>query len=240
MRPALIGAIASKRLPRYVRTDPYFSSVKSLLHFEGADASTTFTDVKGKTWTAAGTAQIDTAQYKMQTASGLFGGSGNHIDTPDSGDFALGTSDFTIEGWLYIASGSQYFGGQCAASATNTSVSFLLTVATTGSFRGYCCSGGSVIGDASVAGWAASTWAHFAYVRNGTSFTAYRNGVGGTPSAASALSVNDSTNKLAWGRAGEYTSSGTNTHYLDDCRITVGVARYTANFTPPEYPFPDL
>lgn len=44
--------------------DPYWGTVVSLLHFEGADASTTFTDETGKVWTAAGNAQIDTAQYK--------------------------------------------------------------------------------------------------------------------------------------------------------------------------------
>ena len=59
-------------------TDPNFSSVTSLLHFDGVDASTTFTDVKGKTWTASGSAQLDTAQAKWGPSSLLLG-SGAYI-----------------------------------------------------------------------------------------------------------------------------------------------------------------
>ncbi len=56
----------------------------------GADGSTTFTDSAtggSHTWTAYGNAQIDTAQNKFGGASGLFDGSGDYIDTPDSPDW---------------------------------------------------------------------------------------------------------------------------------------------------------
>lgn len=42
-----------------------------LLHMNGTDASTTFTDESGKTWTAGGNAQIDTAQSKFGQVQGL-------------------------------------------------------------------------------------------------------------------------------------------------------------------------
>jgi hypothetical protein len=44
----------------------------ALLHMNGADTSTTFTDEAGTAWTAAGNAQIDTAQKVFGTASGLY------------------------------------------------------------------------------------------------------------------------------------------------------------------------
>ena len=66
------------------------ANTKSLLHFDGANNSTTFTDETGKTWTAHGNAKISTAQYKFPTGSGLFDGTGDYIDTPDHADFNFG------------------------------------------------------------------------------------------------------------------------------------------------------
>lgn len=84
--------------------DPFFSSVKTLLHCDGADAGTTFTDVIGNTWTANGNAQIDTAQFKFGTASGLGDGTGDSIDTPSNAGFAAGTGDCTYETFIRFAS----------------------------------------------------------------------------------------------------------------------------------------
>ena len=51
--------------------DPYFANVSLLLHCDGSDASTTFTDSSsnGHTVTASNDAQIDTAQSKFGGAS---------------------------------------------------------------------------------------------------------------------------------------------------------------------------
>ena len=79
--------------------DPYFANVVALLHFDGADGSTTFTDVKGHTFTAAGNAQIDTAQSLFGGASLLLDGSGDYIWAADSADWDFGTADFAVELW---------------------------------------------------------------------------------------------------------------------------------------------
>jgi hypothetical protein len=77
-------------------TDPSFASVSALLHFDGSDGSTTFTDVTGTIWTANGNAQIDTAQSVFGGASGLFDGTGDFITTPDATKFSLSNADFCI------------------------------------------------------------------------------------------------------------------------------------------------
>lgn len=70
-----------------------------LLHFDGSDASTTFTDSSSfsRTVTPAGNAQIDTAQSVFGGASGLFDGTGDNLSIPTSTDFDLGTGAWTME-----------------------------------------------------------------------------------------------------------------------------------------------
>jgi hypothetical protein len=77
---------------------------KILLHMDGTNGSTTFTDTNAggsaHTWTANGNAQISTAQSKFGGASGLFDGTGDYITTPDHADYTLGSGDFTIDLWF--------------------------------------------------------------------------------------------------------------------------------------------
>ena len=68
----------------------------ALLHFNGSDGSTTITDETGKTWTASGNAQIDTAQSQFGGASCLFDGSGDIVSSTDTGIINL-NENFTIE-----------------------------------------------------------------------------------------------------------------------------------------------
>jgi hypothetical protein len=79
-------------------------------------------------------------------------------------------------------------------------------------------------------------WNHIAIVRNGSTITAYRNGT------AYATTINIGTSPIAYAgglfRIGVDGSNFTN-GYIDDLRITKGVARYTANFTAPTAAFAD-
>lgn len=90
--PAFFGSAASA--PTYL----------SRLHFEGTNASTTFTDETGKTWTAGGGAQISTAQAALGSASGLFNGTDSYISTPHHADFNFGTGGFSIKWRMRFAS----------------------------------------------------------------------------------------------------------------------------------------
>src|SRR5687768_6144765 len=82
----------------------------ALLHMDGADGSTTFTDESGKTWTARGDAQIDTAQSVFGGASGRLDGNGDFVDTPDHADWDFGSGDFTLDLRVrFAAVGTAYF-----------------------------------------------------------------------------------------------------------------------------------
>ena len=76
-------------------------------------------------------------------------------------------------------------------------------------------------------------------VRNGTTFSAYVNGVAGTPTTGISDQVALSANPISLGIYGG-TLTLPFTGYMDDIRITKGYARYTANFTPPIAAFPNI
>ena len=80
-----------------------------------------------------------------------------------------------------------------------------------------------------------ATWTHIAAVRQSGVLYLYKNGVSiGTPTAA-AGSITQSTITVGAWPGGSSVFSG----YLDDVRITSGVARYTSNFIPPKVAFPN-
>jgi len=80
------------------------SNTKLLLHCNGIDTSTTFTDssVAAPTHivTANGNAQVDTAIKKWGTGSALFDGTGDYLSIPDSADWDIAadnTASYTVD-----------------------------------------------------------------------------------------------------------------------------------------------
>ena len=73
------------------------SYTKLLIHCDGADASTTFTDESGKTITTVGNAQVDTAYKVFGTGSLLLDGTGDALTLDDSEDWNFGSGDFTVD-----------------------------------------------------------------------------------------------------------------------------------------------
>lgn len=95
--------LAVENLP--IQFEPVQSS---LLHFDGADTSTTFTDESGKIWTPNGNAQLSTAWSAFGTASGSFDGTGDFISTPAHSDFEFGGGPFVIESVIRLASNTVF------------------------------------------------------------------------------------------------------------------------------------
>ncbi len=95
------------------------SYTKSLLHLNGADGGTTFTDESGKTWTISSGflyPQTKTDYYKFGGASGYFQG---YIETANSPDFDPGAEPFTIDFWIYPldAGNNTYLAGKSNPNA---------------------------------------------------------------------------------------------------------------------------
>jgi hypothetical protein len=183
-----------------------------------------------------GDAKISTAQSKFGGSSMSFDGTGDYLTFPTSPNLQFGTGDFTIELWTYlIARGSlgsslinnynaytagslAIFAGHSSASATKYQVAY---------------NGSGFPNIQSATSISFNTWVHIAVVRSGTTITLYINGVAdGTLTGASAALNGVGPNWII-GTAGDGIASYNVNGYIDDVRITKGVARYTANFTPP-------
>jgi len=208
-------------------TDPDFANVSLLLHGDGTNGSTTIVDSSPspKTVTAVGNAQISTAQSKFGGASLAFDGAGDVLTIPSNAAFALGTGDFTVEAWVY------HTGAVNQAIVSFNNFHFVYGIA--GYLRFFNATSPSVI-DATVS-YIDNAWAHVAVVRSGANITLYQNGVNVGSGATSVNYVNTANINI-----GAYIGTASFWQgYIDDLRITKGVARYTSNFTPPTAPFPD-
>ena len=219
--------------------DVYWSNVSVLLHGQGANNATTIVDSSKntKSLTANGDAKISTAQAKFGASSLAFDGSGDYLRATDSADFAFGSGNFCVEYWARFTSFSAF------PITVDTRVSGL----SVNGYSEYYDTGGKLnlfLNNSTVYTSAASistgSWAHVAVSRSGTTLRVFING-------ALDGSVTDSTNmtdqKLLVGAnvgvtpgtlQGNYMNG-----YMQDVRITKGVARYTAAFTPPSRTFPD-
>lgn len=220
-------------------SDPHWANVVSLLHFEGANGSPTFTDQTGKTWTRFYDAQISTAQYKFGSASmRVYAGSNlSMIETGSHADFDFGTGDFTVEWWQLWNSQStpQY---QCAFMRGYNAVGAIVVVTgnANGKYRVFF--GATSVCTEAVAG-STGGWVHYAVTRSGTTVTLWRGGVS-SASGTSSASVGINKNFAIGGYGTDSGAPGQAFNgWIDDFRITKGVARYTSDFTPPSAPFPN-
>jgi hypothetical protein len=184
-----------------------------------------------------GDAQVSTAVVKYGTGSMKFDGTGDYLSSTPSITSSLGTGDFTIETWVYLASASTYqflIGSSDNASGymmigLNVPLSPTSTIAIGRSGISWPVQFGNSITLTS------NTWTHIAITRSGTSNRAFINGVqlGSTVTDSTSWSF---PSNVFW--VGYQTGGTTINGYLDDFRITKGYARYTANFTPPTAAFP--
>lgn len=215
-----------------IDSDPYIANVVALLHFDGANASTTFTDVKGKTWLAAGNAQINTAQSKFSGASLLMDGTGDQLNTASHADFGYGTGDFTIEYWLRVnaVAVDVHFDQRIAEPSVVPTVYH-----DTAGVLAYWTNGAGRIASA-VGVITTGAFQHIAISRVSAVTRLFVNGTQRGASYADANNYVASPFRLGDGfGAGGNSMDG----WFDDLRITKGIGRYTTNFMPPSAAFPD-
>lgn len=204
---------------------------KLLLHFDGADGSTTFIDssAAANTVTNFGDVELDTAQSKFGASScRFFATNFSQLNIPASSSWNYGTGDFTIDCWVrFNATGPQ------ALHALGSNVAIILVTPSTGRFEIYG-PGSWVIDTGAATAFSTGVWYHIAIVRSGNSWTVYRDGAS-YASVTDSRSWGDSTSMLRWGI--DHTGGSVFDGWCDEIRISKGIARWTSNFTPPTQPY---
>lgn len=222
--------------------DAHFPKVEALLPFDGTNGATSTTDLsdRGNTVTFGGDAEISTAQSKFGGSSLSLDGNGDYVDLPQATN-QLVSEDFTIEFWFRINSGAgsetiglfgSYYttpsgkGMIMASSATYNQVYFQWH---------YGASDWAYLNQTQGTRTALSnnTWYHVAVTRSGSTWRLFLNGTQeDSVTQSSYITDSGSTTRLGNYGPSATASDGLN-GYIEDFRITRGVARYTSNFTAP-------
>lgn len=224
----VLGAVAPP-----TPTDPDFTSVTSLLHFDGTNGSTTFTDSAGspRTWTASGNAQLSTTSPKFGTACLLLDGTGGYISSTSNLATSGFPGDFTVEAWVRpdITAGSGFRAIITPGSVTG---GFVFGLNNGAAYHGRF---GVAVDTQGTTVLSTSAYTHVAVCRSGTNVRLFVDGVQDGATFANGVAYPNASALIYIGTgAGQFFDGR-----IDDLRITRGVARYTANFTPPTAAFPD-
>lgn len=181
----------------------------------------------GNSMTSTGATAVTTQIKQFENESGIYTSTGRQSVT-NAVNLQFGTGDYTIEAWVYRPSATllrTLLSKGAAATGwllqINTSQQIIFTVTSTVILT-------------SIATISAGTWTHVAVTRSGTSTRLF---VGGNLEAT-ATDSSDFSQPENLSIGVDRSNTGGLNGYLDDIRITKGVARYTASFTPPIATFP--
>lgn len=219
-------------------SDPFFSNVVSLLHFDGTNGQTTTTDVIGNSITLASGFALTTANFKFGTAA-----VGNSASTNAGVQIAASSAlqpignDTTIECWVRK---SDPFGGTIFefAKFTDTpgTIGFSVTDGTRINYR-YGNQNSGLVNFT----FPLNEFVHIALTRSGSSIRAFINGSQVGPTLIFSGVISNTFDRFTVGavrRSGNSFNSFIG--QIDEFRYTNGTARYTTNFTPPTAAFPDV
>lgn len=230
-------------------SDPNFADVVLLLHLDGADGATSTVDssLSAHAMVFADDAELTTDQVKFGTASlGV-----NNSTLPDQVDDSLYTSigastDFDFASGLWTIE-LQYRADESAGAnalltiGNSSGGTEALSVILSNGNIGLELNSAAAVNVFTVPH-VNATWHHLALQRKaGDTFECFLDGVESSSGDwVSATAINDPVGDVILGGSGDGPTPGQPFEgYIDEVRITKGVARYTGNFTPPTAAYPN-
>jgi len=228
-----------KKLPLdYIKTfgstvgDTHFSKVTAMFNFDGSDGDTTTSglDASNKNLTLSYSSgdELSNTQKKFGATSLYVA---DNVTISSSDGFNMGTGDFTIEAWYYFTSFSNSFGhyDQWSGGSTGAgNVQMWNSTSAQGKIRWYYDGSSNFTSSTTMS---TGQWYHVAYVRESGTLKIYFNGT----ADSTTQSYSGQLGKTGTVYLGDQHAGGGSApqYYIDDLRVTKGLARYTSNFTAP-------
>lgn len=231
--------------------DPYFAEVSLLVHCDGADGDTTFTDSSANALTitnpSPASLKVTTTNTRFGTGAMLppaFLSGGLSIPSPNGGPLDIVDGDFTVELWARISAFGPSFEYYPLIDFGYAADGFRLMLqpdTTEGRIvmqpgGGVSWSGLSSGADEFTSG---NVWHFVTFTKQGLNLYLFLDGILLATGLVTSTPANNATTTYLGQSPGGglgYAWSGA----IDEVRVTKGVARYTAGFTPPTTPFTDV
>jgi hypothetical protein len=254
-----VGAIKDRELAFWIAggfgggggpTDPLWANVRLLAQFDGTDGQTAgivTQDPDVRPVTLFNAAELDTARVAVTgSVSSLLlpsAGTADYAQVPHTANLQLSNNDFCIEFFVFPDTNTvstHYWAGKGFNAPQRE---WRIQFRNLNDFEfDYSTEGNGVTWfNVFRETWnpTPGNWYHVAFTRNGNDFRCFIDGVqlGTTKVLSGQITVTGATEPLLMGN---HTPGSTDSldGSLDQFRITIGAARYTANFTPPTEAFP--
>lgn len=204
-------------------TDAYWNNVSLLLSFDGnnGDTSTSDKSLANTPVTFYGDARLSTAQAKFGTTSLFLDGSGDYVRADDAFNTLTNVTDpVTIEFWIYptVVNSSTFFGGINSTGGANTLLLGFTSIYVDSQQYNFPTNP-----------FTTNEWQLYTYSYDGLTHRVYRNGVL-VHSVDNTLGI--SLDNCVFGIGAEFDGASGGapgnylTGYIDELRVTAGVARY--------------
>lgn len=219
---AIAAALLLCAAPSFAAVDDAYTV--NLLHFDG-----NISDESGTTWSAGGNAIASTTQAKFGSGALYVDGSGDYIVASDSADWAFGTASFTIDCQLYIPAHTSAYRRFMSQQSWPSVILARIDNANKLAFQ---CADSASVSMTDSGAFPVGQWVHVAITRDGSDWRIFRDGQLVANASSSADATDSTSNRYIGGEPSsvvqEYFSG-----YIDEFRVSKGVARWTNTFTPP-------
>jgi hypothetical protein len=213
--------------------DQHSDKTVLLMHMDGAEGTTQFSDSSGapQSVSVSGNPVISSVQSKFGGTSAYFapdGTSNNFLEVASSSNYDWSSGDYTLEAWIYPLSFSGdigLFGTHHSPNDCLSGVGFSASASNFWLSRIGCDNVSSNYGVVTT-----NTWSHVAVVKNGGETLLFLNGSQVGNGGNWSWSSGDSPFRIGYlhPNSGGHSWEG----YIDEVRVTKGLARYRSNFTP--------